>query len=421
LALRLLSMHTDALTNNPPTWTPQDTTWSLGLFSTAIGAGILFLPIELGQAGIWGLLLLALFIVPSTYFTHLALARFVLSHPTSKGNIVEVCGAHWGKHAAQAVSWLYVAAIVPNLLVYSIGLTNTIESFIGHQLGGPAPNRLLLSLGLSMAMILVCAQNPKKIIRVCEAMAYPLIGILVLLSLYLIPHWRMDMLLFQPDKSTLLSSMWLSIPVLIFSFNYSSAVSSFSHMIHQAHGHHAPAKARQILQKTSILLIGLVLLFTLSCILTLSPEQLSDAKTQNLSVLSYIANTGDLPLLAFLGPPIACLAIFSSFCGFYLGADEGMQGVVQHLSKSHLSPAQKRRLIQALLFISIWAAAYYNPNILGLMEMVCGPLITLILFALPLFALYRLPTLKQWRNPLLSAYLLSIAALSITAIVHPFI
>ena len=37
-------------------WRKSDTTWTLGLFGTAIGAGVLFLPINAGIGGFWPLL-----------------------------------------------------------------------------------------------------------------------------------------------------------------------------------------------------------------------------------------------------------------------------------------------------------------------------------------------------------------------------
>ena len=60
-------------------WSRQDTTWMLGLFGTAIGAGTLFLPINAGLGGFWPLLILALLAFPMTYYAHRGLTRFVLS------------------------------------------------------------------------------------------------------------------------------------------------------------------------------------------------------------------------------------------------------------------------------------------------------------------------------------------------------
>ena len=51
-------------------WSRHDTTWMLGLFGTAIGAGTLFLPINAGLGGFWPLLILAVLAFPMTYFAH---------------------------------------------------------------------------------------------------------------------------------------------------------------------------------------------------------------------------------------------------------------------------------------------------------------------------------------------------------------
>jgi 4-hydroxybenzoate polyprenyltransferase len=60
-------------------WSKQDTTWVISLFGTAVGAGILFLPINAGMGGFWPLVVMALLVGPMTYLAHRGLARFVLS------------------------------------------------------------------------------------------------------------------------------------------------------------------------------------------------------------------------------------------------------------------------------------------------------------------------------------------------------
>lgn len=55
-----------------------DLRWMMSLFGTAVGAGILFLPIKAGVAGIYPVFVMALLAFPMTYLSHLGLARFVL-------------------------------------------------------------------------------------------------------------------------------------------------------------------------------------------------------------------------------------------------------------------------------------------------------------------------------------------------------
>ena len=60
-------------------WRRHDTHWAISLFGTAVGAGILFLPINLGLGGIWPLIIVAVLAGPMTFLAHRGLARFVLS------------------------------------------------------------------------------------------------------------------------------------------------------------------------------------------------------------------------------------------------------------------------------------------------------------------------------------------------------
>ena len=60
-------------------WRKTDTMWMLGLYGTAIGAGVLFLPINAGVGGMIPLIIMAILAFPMTFFAHRGLTRFVLS------------------------------------------------------------------------------------------------------------------------------------------------------------------------------------------------------------------------------------------------------------------------------------------------------------------------------------------------------
>ena len=70
-------------------WTQHDTQWVLSLFGTAVGAGILFLPINIGIGGFWPLLIMALLAFPMTFLAHRGLARFVLSSKQDNADYIK--------------------------------------------------------------------------------------------------------------------------------------------------------------------------------------------------------------------------------------------------------------------------------------------------------------------------------------------
>ncbi|VDZ77048.1 serine transporter [Salmonella bongori] len=61
------------------------------------------------------------------------MTRFVLSGKNPGEDITEVVEEHFGIGAGKLITLLYFFAIYPILLVYSVAITNTVESFLTHQ------------------------------------------------------------------------------------------------------------------------------------------------------------------------------------------------------------------------------------------------------------------------------------------------
>ena len=59
----------------------------------------------------------------------------------------------------------------------------------------------------------------------------------------------------------------------------------------------------------AMMLMGFVMFFVFSVVLSMSPEQLAMAQAENISVLSYLANVHESPLISLLGPLVAFAAI----------------------------------------------------------------------------------------------------------------
>ena len=171
-------------------WRKTDTMWMLGLYGTAIGAGVLFLPINAGVGGMIPLIIMAILAFPMTFFAHRGLTRFVLSGKNPGEDITEVVEEHFGIGAGKLITLLYFFAIYPILLVYSVAITNTVESFMSHQLGMTPPPRAILSLILIVGMMTIVRFGEQMIVKAMSILVFPFVGVLMLLALYLIPQWN---------------------------------------------------------------------------------------------------------------------------------------------------------------------------------------------------------------------------------------
>lgn len=384
-----------------PRWNRFDTSWTIGLFGTAVGAGILFLPINAGLGGLWPLLIATVLIWPMTYFSHRALSRMVVASPKPDQDITGVVRDYFGETAGRLVTVLYFLAIFPIVLIYGVGITNTVESLMVNQLGlDPWPRWLLAGL-LVLAMSAVMVAGKKVMLAVTQWLVYPLIAVLLAVTLLLIPRWSLEGFGGIPAPGDFAMSLWLMIPVLVFAFNHSPAISQFSVSLRERYGAGAVQKSASILRITATLLVVFTMGFVWSCVLALGPEGLQEAKEANLPVLSHLANVMGMPVIAWLGPAVAITAIASSFFGHWLGAAEGATAIVRTMVDPQHRRISDRSLqigVSVFLILTTWLAGVLNPSILALIESLAGPVIAIILYLMPMYAIHRVPALARFRG-----------------------
>ena len=112
-------------------WRKTDTMWMLGLYGTAIGAGVL-VPSYQRRCRRYD---------PADHHGPHRLPDDLLCPPRPDPlravrekpgeDITEVVEEHFGVGAGKLITLLYFFAIYPILLVYSVAITNTVESFHG--------------------------------------------------------------------------------------------------------------------------------------------------------------------------------------------------------------------------------------------------------------------------------------------------
>lgn len=399
----------------------RDFTWSLSLFGTAVGAGILFLPIKAGSAGFVVLLILIAIAGPMTWLSHKFLARFVLAAKDKDADITDAVREYWGLNMANVITFAYFFTLFPIVLIYGVGITNTLDSLIVHQLGMASPPRWLLSGILIVLMTGGVAFGKEIMLKASSAMVYPLVFILIGLSLYLIPDWNSSVVKEAVDWGSVPVGVWLSLPIIVFSFSHFAIISQFAKEQRRVYGiENASKKTDSITLVSASMLLVFVMFFVLSVVFSLSPEQLAEARDQNISIVSYLANIHDSLVITLLGPLIAIVAISSSYFGHFLGAHEGLAGLIR--SRSGMSRTTINYMSLGFIMISTWIVAIINPSILGLIETIGSPMMAAILFVMPVVAMYTVPGMAKYRGTVVANIFIAICGLlTIGAVVYPFL
>ncbi|HHQ4563444.1 amino acid permease [Aeromonas veronii] len=405
-------------------WEKSDSVWTMGLYATAVGAGTLFLPITVGSNSPVILLFILLLAFPLSYYSHRALSRFVLSSSHREGDITHVVEEHFGAKAGKLLMLIYLMAFYPIILVYSISITNAIQSFAVHQLGDAELPRGLLVLGVMLGLHLVLLAGKQIVVSAISVLALPMVAFLIGLSIYLLPQWSLSY--FSESQAVdwrdpaFWKSLWLIVPVMVFSFSHAPIISSFSAAQKKRCQESADLRAKRIIKCSSLLICGSVLFFVVSCVMSLSQAEMAQARIDNISVLSALANKFSNPLIAYVGPLIAILAMSKSFLGTSMGVSEGtvsmVSGACQGLGLS-LRETTIARVSSVILFVVTGVITYLNPNVLEIIEKVSGPLIAVILFLLPACSIYRLPALKRYRGPS-TLFVLVMGLLAISALIY---
>lgn len=414
----------------PPKWGKSDSVWTLSLFGTAIGAGVMFLPINAGIGGIIPLIIMTIIAFPMTYWAHRGMARLVLSGTAEGDGLTEVMEEHFGEGAGIFMTVLYFIAVYPLVLVYAVTLTNTVNSFMIHQLHREPWPRWVIASILMCSLIFVVKLGQEIVVKVMSTLALPFICVLMLIALYLIPKWNtafFDTFDLNVAKEAsgmgLGTTLMLLIPVMVFSFNHSPIISSYAVDRRKEYGPKwADKKTCQVLAAAESLMVVVVMFFVFSCALSLTPANLAEAKEQNITILSYLANHFDAPVLQWAAPIIALVAICKSFLGHYLGAAEAFEGLVitgKHIAgdKAYQRTRRLEQISMVFILVTCILVAWVNPSILGMIETLCGPAIAVILFLIPMWAIYKVPALKKFRASATNWFVIFIGLVAVATIV----
>ncbi|OEG69975.1 hypothetical protein ATZ36_01690 [Candidatus Endomicrobiellum trichonymphae] len=385
-----------------------DRGWILTCFGTAVGAGMLFLPIQAGPGGIWHVILLTLLIFPLTYISHSGITRIVASCPETT-DIVGAIEHDLGHTMGFTISVLYFLSIVSACIGYSIGLTNIINTFLVNQMHFAEISRPLLTLIILLSMTVVLFGNEKIVVIVTSSLTVPLIILLFFVSVYMIPHWNLSILYKPITIRNFTKHTLLLLPLLVFAMNFSPICSSLAAFYRKQYNRIDEAiKHTDIVVKwTSILLLIFVMFFVISLCFCITPEILFNANKNNTDALTTLSLAYNSPVLQYIFPIVSFLAIASSYFGHFEGTREGLNGIIVQIitwknpaRKNTLNLKKMRVISTVVLFAIIWFLAVSNLSILSVLGALSAPIVAIYAYLMPVMMMKRIPRLRIYRSKL---------------------
>ncbi len=114
-------------------WSKEETLWSFALYGTAVGAGTLFLPIQLGSAGAIVLFITALVAAAHLLAPQSAEPVYSLGQYRAGNRITGAVNHYYGKKIGNLITGLYFLAFFVVVLIYAVAITNSLAEQVAHR------------------------------------------------------------------------------------------------------------------------------------------------------------------------------------------------------------------------------------------------------------------------------------------------
>ncbi len=404
-------------------WRWQDNIWALGLYGTAVGAGTLFLPVEIGTRGPVIFLIMLLLGLPLSLLPHLLLCRVYMREEETATGTLPIFGSFFSGRGEKLMTLFYCVTFFPVTLVYGVALVNAMDNFLTEHLHFTGISRGPLSFIVVAALYVVLSKGRDKVVATMSALALPFAASVLLIGVSLIPEWHLSNFtsaiteVKSTPLSTTMKGIWLTLPLITFSFCCAPMVSPLTSYYREKRAE-GESKALFVIRVAYVAIFTSIIFFVLSCVLSIPHDSFVQAKAQNLNVLSVMKGNGDFSLVYYLAPFIAIIGMTKSFLGVGLSVAETFGQLAASVSGK--KAATSKRVASLVLFLLTFGIVYANPDVINLIETFCGPLIAVILFLIPAYLIYTRNALAQLRG--VTVFLVVLGGLAtLSALLWPLI
>ncbi|TYT75935.1 aromatic amino acid transport family protein [Desulfobotulus mexicanus] len=347
--------------------------WILTLFGTAVGAGILYLPLEAGISGVWAMIILSIFILPIIYYSHNSVISLLI---VERANLdyTGVVAHFLGRFSGLLVVAVFFITFYAVLLSYLLGLNANLGAYFVHI--GISESNWAKGPFLSLAILFVFAFiqmiDKKIVLAVMSFLSSVIIILLFAISIYLIPFWNLSSFFLVPEPMGFARDLLKILPILVLSFVFFPTISS---MIRSFRGHDGwikddtLLKLQTIVLKTSVLLLFFVLFFVYSCLFSLKPEEFAFAIAENLNALTILSfKDGISPILVNIGVIVGIAALATSFIGVFFAVKESGAEILKKAlpffkkdeKKDNLTKKKQDLFLHLFIYLSIFMVPCFS-------------------------------------------------------------
>jgi len=391
--------------------------WIIISIGMAIGAGIVFLPVQIGLMGLWVFLLSSVIGYPAMYLFQrlfintLAESIECVDYPT-------IISGYLGKNWGIFLGLLYFIMLIIWMFAYSTAITNDSASYLQtfNVTSSLMSDNPFYSLLLITFLVVIASRSEQFLFKISSFMVISKISIIAILGFLMIGLWDINKNVGAiPPVDILVKNAIVTLPFTLTSILFIQILSPMviSYRARNKSIAIARYKAMRAMNIAFGVLFVTVFFYAVSFTFAMSYDDARQAYQENISSLAIAAKfiTGDS---AYYLTPISIMlnifAVVTAFFGVYLGFKEAMYGILMNLlgrfvAEDNINQNVVRKGIMLLGILFAWGAVVLNLPVL-LFTTLSSPIFGLIGCLIPVLLVYKVPELHKFKG--LSLYIIVI-------------
>lgn len=401
-----------------------DIGWVIMSIGMAIGAGIVFLPVQVGLMGLWVFLLSSVIGYPAMYLFQRLFINTLAESPECKdypGVITGYLGKNWGI----LLGALYFIMLVIWMFVYSTAITNDSASYF-RTFGvteGLLSDSPWYGLVLICLLVAISSRGEKLLFKLSGFMVLTKLFIVAALGISMVGMWHLYNIGSLPPAGRLIKEAVITLPFtltsILFIQTLSPMVISFRNQ--NVNCEVARFKALRAMNIAFIILFCTVFFYAVSFTLAMGHDEAVKAYQQNISALAIAAKFFPGGWVTVVSVMLNIFAVMTAFFGVYLGFREATQGIVMNILQ-RMMPAERineplvKYGIMVFAVLLAWGAIILNAPVLSFTS-ICSPIFGMVGCLIPAYLVYKVPVLHKYKG--ISLYLIIFTGLLLC--VSPFL
>jgi serine transporter len=382
--------------------------WVIMSIGMAIGAGIVFLPVQVGLMGLWVFLLSSIIGYPAMYLFQKLFINTLAASPECK-DYPSVIAGYLGKNWGMFLGALYFIMLVIWVFVYSTAITNDSASFL--QSFGVTESLLstnpLYGLVLICCLVALASRGEKVLFKISTGMVLTKLFVVAFLGLAMVSRWDSANVGSIPPLGSLIKDAVVMLPFTLTSILFIQSLSPMviSYRSHEKSIEVARYKAMRAMNIAFGVLFVTVFFYAVSFTLAMGHEQAVHASKQNISALAMVAQgsgNSNQQIVKIFSLILNIFAVMTAYFGVYLGFREACQGLVMNLLRRVMPEERIHKAfigygIMGFTILLSWGAIVLNAPVLSFTS-ICSPIFGLVGCLIPAYLVYQVPFLQQYKG-----------------------